>query len=369
MDMLTAEQPPATSAGTVVDTGAESYTVNRYTPEALPAILALLQQTLGNSGAVRKTEEFWVWKHHANPFGVSYGLYACDESTMEAASLRVLMRWRFCDEAGSLWRAVRAVDTATHPNHQRRGLFSSLTRQAVAELSAEGVEFIFNTPNQNSLPGYLKMGWHVAAEWPLYVKPLRVVRMAYRRLHPVARDGVSNFDENFGPAILPWDEFVRRYGDQLEPLLVNWEESRQQTGLRTQRTLAYLSWRYGGHPHIQYVVYPLMDEDGMLQGFAILRPNVRYGWQETVLTELCLAQPHNKVGHRLLRGLTHQLHSDYLIAHFADHTLEAELLHHANFWRVPHQHIVFTVRPLQESAAQFVQTDAWDLTLGDLELF
>jgi hypothetical protein len=365
MDVLTAEHSPAAVAGV----GAASYTVRAYTPKALPAILMLLQQTLGNGGAVRKTEEFWVWKHHANPFGVSYGLYAWDETAVEVAGLRVLMRWRFRDEAGGLWPAVRAVDTATHPNHQRRGLFSSLTRRAVADLTEQGVELIFNTPNQNSLPGYLKMGWQIAARWPLYLKPLRVLRMAYRRLHPVASDVVSNFRENFGPAILSWDEFARRYGDQLEPLLVSWEESRQQTGLRTQRTVEYLSWRYGGHPHIQYVVYPLADEHGTLQGFAILRPNVRYGWQETVLTELCLAQPHSTVGHRLLRGLTRQLHSDYLIAHFADQTVEAELLRHANCWRVPRQQIVFTVRPLQATAADFAHAEAWDLTLGDLELF
>jgi hypothetical protein len=107
----------------------------------------------------------------------------------------------------------------------------------------------------------------------------------------------------------------------------------------------------------------------MLQAFAILRPNVRYGWQETVLTELCLAQPHREVGHHLLRELVHQLHSDYLIAHFADQTLEAALLRHANFWQLPRQQIVFTVRPLQATAAPLVQADAWDLTLGDLELF
>jgi GNAT superfamily N-acetyltransferase len=349
--------------------GPTGYSIYPYSREALPAILTLLQQTLGNSSAVRKTEEFWQWKHHANPFGASYGLYAWDEATAQAAGLRVLMRWTFRASDGTLVQGARAVDTATHPDHQRRGLFSSLTRQAIAELTAQGVDCIFNTPNQKSLPGYLKMGWQVAARWPLYIKPLRPLRMAYRRLRPVATISEKTFAMHFGVEILPWDEFVQRYGEQAGELLATWERARRQVGLRTLRTVDYLTWRYGGHPHIDYGVYPHTDHQGKLQGFAILRPNVRFGWQEAVLTELCLAQPDLTEGLHLLRSLSHQLHSDYLIAHFARHTLEANLLRRNFFWPIPRQQIVFTVRPLQATSVHLCQADAWDLTLGDLELF
>jgi GNAT superfamily N-acetyltransferase len=361
MEQSTVEHSPSTPPS--------SYTVHGYTREALPQILVLLQQTLGNSGAVRKTEDFWLWKHHENPFGASYGLYAWDESNAEAASLRVLMRWTFRDRAGTIFHGVRAVDTATHPNHQRHGLFTILTSQAVTELTEQHIDLIFNTPNQKSLPGYLKMGWQIAAEWPLYLRPLRAARMAYRHLRPVVPETATHFPANFGPAILSWNDFVRRFGDQIEKLLSAWECSRIQTGIRTQRSAGYFAWRYGSHPHIQYAVYPHVDEHSRLQGFAILRPNVRYGRQETVLTEMCLAQPDARLGTRLLSGLTRQLRSDYLIAHFADQTLEAELLKHNRFWRLPRKQIVFTVRPLQDTSAYLVQAEAWDLSLGDLELF
>jgi GNAT superfamily N-acetyltransferase len=345
------------------------YEVRPYTPEALPAVLTLLQQTLGNSGAVRKTEEFWRWKHHANPFGTSYGTYAWDEAAEQVASLRVLMRWTFTARDGGLLQGARAVDTATHPDHQRRGLFSRLTRQAITELTAQGTAFIFNTPNQNSLPGYLKMGWQETAHWPLYLKPLRPLRMAYRRLRPLSAEEARNFGVHFGGSVLTWDHFVEQYKDQIEALLTMGEKGRRQVGLRTVRTMDYLAWRYGGHPHVQYGVYAHTDLQGQLQGFAILRPNGRFGWQETVLTELCLAQPDIAAGIQLIRGLARQLHSDYLIAHFADHTVEAEIIRRSNFWQMPRQQIIFTVRPLQASASDLCHSDAWDLTLGDLELF
>lgn len=349
--------------------GATALAVYPYAEGTLPHLLDLLQVTLGNSGAVRKTEAFWQWKHHANPFGASYGLYAWDEAAQRAAGLRVLMRWIFRDKEGNLVQGVRAVDTATHPAYQRRGIFSSLTRQAIDELSAAGTDCIFNTPNQKSLPGYLKMGWQVAAQWPLYIKPLRPLRMAWRRVQPQSAARTWPFTAYFGAKILTWPAFVAAYGDQLPPFLATSEAVRRQVGLRTPRTLAYLDWRYGQHPTVQYGVYAETTTDNQLIGFAILRPNVRYSWQEIVLTELSLAEPDGATGRWLLRNLTRQLRGDYVIAHFAEATMERQLLRQSGFLRLPRQQITFTVRPLQPGLDWLSQPAQWDLTLGDLEIF
>lgn len=363
---VTEQQPSVIHASEPIEAG---LTVCAYDTNASSQILDLLQTTLGNSGAVRKTADFWQWKHHANPFGASYGLYIWDEAEQSVAGLRVLMRWVWRDKAGKALQAVRAVDTATHPDYQRQGIFSRLTNQAIIDLSTEGVACIFNTPNQKSLPGYLKMGWQVAAQWPLYIKPLRPLRMAWRRLQPQAAARTWPFSAYFGDKILTWPAFVAAYGDQLPPFLATSEGARRQVGLRTPRTLAYLDWRYGQHPTVQYGVYAETTTANQLVGFAILRPNVRYGWQEIVLTELCLAEPDGATGRRLLRNLTRQLRGDYVIAHFAEATAERQLLRQSGFLRLPRQQMTFTVRPLQPGLEWLSQPAQWDLTLGDLEIF
>ena len=66
---------------------------------------------------------------------------------------------------------MRAVDTATHPDYQGRGIFSRLTLHAIDELRADGVAFVFNTPNDQSRPGYLKMGWQPVARLPVLFRP------------------------------------------------------------------------------------------------------------------------------------------------------------------------------------------------------
>ena len=88
---------------------------------------------------------------------------ACDDDRVVA--LRVLLRWEFT-RGGETLRAVRAVDTATDPNYQGRGLFRTLTMHGLDQMREEGVDFLFNTPNSQSLPGYLKMGWQVVGKVP-----------------------------------------------------------------------------------------------------------------------------------------------------------------------------------------------------------
>ena len=98
------------------------------------------------------------WKHAANPFGASPAWVAMEGD--EVLGYRAFMRWEFTDGRRT-YHAGRAVDTATHPDHQGKGIFRTLTMHGLDELRAEGVDFIFNTPNDNSRPGYLRMGWEL----------------------------------------------------------------------------------------------------------------------------------------------------------------------------------------------------------------
>lgn len=346
------------------------YTLQAYQASAAPLILDLARLSLGVAPGTPMTSEFWHWKHHANPFGASYGVYAWDDIRQVAAGARILMRWSFRTGDERILHAVRAVDTATHPSYQRQGIFSNLTRHAIEELGQIGVDFIYNTPNPKSLPGYLKMGWCVVACWPLYIRILRPWRMFYRQL-PLGRSALGySFDDYFDADILNWCTFIHTYRDQLSRLIADWETTRIQVGLRTVRNFDYLHWRYGQHPTIQYGVYAEKDaSSGQLLGFAILRPNQRHGWQEVVLTDLFLTQPNKDIGKQLLHNLARHIRADYLIAHFAEHTLELHLLQRSAFLRLPRQGMIFTVRPLQPGLDKLIRPDQWDLSLGDLEIF
>lgn len=130
------------------------------------AIVALLKASLGETSSP-KTAGYWDWKHINNPFGSSPVLLATEGE--EIIGARAFMRWQW-QRGDKQFSALRAVDTATHPDHQGKGIFKKLTLQLVDQCTAEGDHFVFNTPNDQSRPGYLKMNWVQAAKIPVAIR-------------------------------------------------------------------------------------------------------------------------------------------------------------------------------------------------------
>lgn len=186
----------------------------------IPDIVELLRLSLGSM--TEKSETNWNWKHVDNPYGESPVLLAFEGQTL--VGVRAFMCWGWTDGKRE-YRALRAVDTATHPDFQGRGIFKKLTLQLLDEVKAEGYDFIFNTPNSKSMPGYLKMGWEKAGKLPVRLK---VFPFFGKR----ARPQYGSFD-------------LADIAD-----LSLFESIAPQSGPTYPKN--YLPWRYVDNPFIQY---------------------------------------------------------------------------------------------------------------------
>jgi GNAT superfamily N-acetyltransferase len=337
----------------------QGFQVREYGPQDEAAVLALLRQSLGDGRAFDRTSAFWHWKHTQNPFGPSLMLVAANGHIL---GLRAFMRWRF-RSGERLTPAVRAVDTATHPGARRQGVFAHLTRLAIERAKDEGVALIFNTPNQRSLPGYLKLGWTYVGRVPVLVKLLRPWRVL-RRL--VGRRATPD------AALLPVVDAEPAGAALSRPVLASLLEASERLtrcGIRTDRTMSFLQWRYGAVPSLHYYVYWKASDPHA--GVTILRPNQRSGLREVMICELLLGTA--EVGRTLevLRGLTVAVEADYLVAHAARRSLTYRALRRAGFVPVSRLGPHLVVRTLAPEAASISPASAasWDLSLGDLEVF
>ena len=346
------------------------YVVRNYQPADEEQVLELLRKTLGEPAGLQRTPVLWQWKHMLNPFGESYVLLAWDPSS-ELIGMRAFMRWEF--ECGSRRiKAARAVDTATHPAYRRMGIFSNLTKQVLSAAQQDGVDFIFNTPNQDVLPGYLKLGWqHVATIRPL-IKVLNhssfAVGLVRRRMGKESSRRYSS-PEFFKCKPVSVAQLLESR-PELEQLLQQDERTRGRLDrIRTHRSWDYLSWRYGRHPTIPYWSV-VIEHEGRLQGAAIFRTNTRYGLKEVVLCELLTAKPDDKLASDLLNEIKACVRADYLITYFHKGCFHRRALEDWGFRTVPKQGIDFAVRTLDSYSTQDPRRlDSWDLTLGDLEFF
>lgn len=331
---------------------AKEMVLRAYREDDESSVVEMLRASLGDGPAGERSPAFFRWKHFDNPFGPSYMLVA--EMDDRIVGLRAFMRWRFVTGGRSV-EAVRAVDTATHPDYQGMGIFRALTLRALEELKGKA-RFVFNTPNEASLPGYLKWGWQVVGEVPASVgvwRPLRLLsRLAIRGLSK-APDGKS----------FSAGEILRPGGD-LERLL---QRSEVIPGrLATPRTLDYLRWRYGSAPFLNYRAVAAGSDS--TRGLAIFRVRSRGAAWEAAVTELLVEEGDVRTARRLLRRVGNEAKVDHISAHFPRGTTGARAAAHLGFLRIGSGKR-FVVNPLSEVDPDPLDFESWSLTLGDLEVF
>ncbi|MGZ5245072.1 MAG: GNAT family N-acetyltransferase, partial [Bacteroidia bacterium] len=211
--------------------------IRKAREEDLPAIIELMKSSLGES-RIPKSPKLWRWKHEENPFGKSYVLLA--EESNEIIGLRTFMQWKWIWK-GRTYRAVRAVDTATHPAHQGKGIFKKLTLQQAEICKNEGIDFVFNTPNDSSRPGYLKMGWVLQEKMPLKFKMLRPFSLAYSKFFDKAKYADINEDPS------PKQEWDNKVLDLFDGYKQTYDKQ-----LTNPITKDYIIWRYVNNPLYRY---------------------------------------------------------------------------------------------------------------------
>jgi len=331
-------------------------TVRRAEEHDLPAIFTVAERSLGwHPGP--ETEAHFAWKHRANPFGASPMWVA--EADGRLAGFRTFLRWEF-RRADAVLRAVRAVDTATDPDFQGRGIFTALTLAALEELRADGVDFVFNTPNDQSRPGYLKMGWQVVGRLPVALRPTGVrglLRIARART-PADRGAVPTSagtpaatalaDRGLAAALLAHAPTPAGAGDG------------DGDGLTTHRTPEYLHWRYGPEAlHYRVAGGPA----GLDAGAVVFHLRRRGPAIEAVICETLVAPGDTATRRAAYARIARETGADYLIG-LRD---RAERRLRAGFWPVPAIGPILTSRALTTLPPAALA--AWHLGLGDIELF
>ncbi len=313
-------------------------TVRSFEDGDLDPVLDLLRLSLGESAVLQRTPQLFAWKHFDNPFGRSIILVA--EADHRVVGLRAFMRWELVSARGEKLRCVRAVDTATHPEHQRLGIFRTLTMAALDRARDDGVDLVFNTPNPRSGAGYLSMGWQEVGTLGVMAAP--------------GRGLATRADAGELPEPPRWVTGAR----PLHHAPIGAIDDRPARGLRTPRTPAYLAWRFSHHPTARY----LAIEPGA--SVAIVRPNVRGRWRELVLSDV-----YGPGVVAAIRAAVRRNRAAYLAAWFSPGAPERKAAIMSGVLPVPRvRTLTLVAHPLRPIDARVNSLDGWDLASSDLEL-
>lgn len=188
------------------------------------------------------TEEFFNWKHRDNPLGSSIVTYAQAEDGTIAA-VRCLWRSSLLYK-GKSHVAYQPCDTATHPDYRRQGLFTRITKLAMEQAESEGAKFIYNFPNDQSKPGYMKLGWEEGCEVIKMFKLLSPIKFASQIIKNKGKIGEfkeisEELEERFFENNLKLGKTIRKLPIK-DHIAV------------TERTESYIAWRFKDHPRNSY---------------------------------------------------------------------------------------------------------------------
>ena len=281
-------------------------------------------------------EQLFSWKHDQNAFGPSYMWVATDGDRI--VGLRVFMRWEFV-RGGEVLHAVRAVDTATHPEYQGKGLFTAMTMHGLDVIKDDGIDFVFNTPNDKSRPGYLKMGWQEVGKLPVAIRvagPGGAMRMARSRV----ASSHWPLDVALGEPVL----------DVVVDLAIADASTMGRSAIATNVSTRFYEWRYGA----DFLGYRAVAGDG---GHLVCRVRQRGDAKELVMLDspgLDISSA-ERVAARMLR------------ANGLDHALRIGAPDVRNgFVRAPGGPVV-TWRSVRAEAMPPLAN--WRIGMGDVELF
>ncbi|UJH91322.1 GNAT family N-acetyltransferase [Antarcticibacterium sp. 1MA-6-2] len=313
--------------------------IRQATSQDLPEIVSVLKASLGEAD-LPLSREIWDFKHVNNPFGPSLIFIAEEEGRI--AGVRAFMKWEWCI-GFKKYSAFRAVDTATHPEFQGRGIFKKLTLNAVETAVENGDGFVFNTPNEKSKPGYLKMGWIETGKIKVAIKP--------------ALNSFWKF--NSSPANY---QISKTSSGAVDTLYNEWNvDLKKQGKIFTPKSAKYLFWRYESNPLQHYQVFS--NSSFYLAGYVKNRGKIK----ELRIAECIFKQ--NKKTEREIKQKINEWSKKFGVQVVS---YSPNLFLNLPFSIVGSFGPVLTLRrlDLDEEEYEFLRTiENWRYSLGDLELF
>lgn len=336
-----------------------------------PAVVELLTESLGSAPTGMPNLEFFRWKHRDSPFGASPGLVAVHDGRI--VGVRLFLRWRLVTGSRTL-EAVRAVDTATHPDFQRQGIFRRLTVALLEQLDRdERIDLVFNTPNADSRPGYLRLGWQEVGLLPVHIAPVRPLAFlrGARGASTANASGSASAVAGMSSAAplasrCPLPPAATAFTD-VRPLVDLLEQRATTPQLHTPLDVDYLRWRYVDVPGLDYRCVPVR-QGGELVGIGFGRVRRRANLTELTLGDVIVRAGDRRAARRVLRAA--RCHGvDHVAVHAAGGTETSSEALRSGYLRVPQHGIGLVANPRRGLPVDVFEPRSWRLSLGDLEVY
>jgi len=291
----------------------------------------------------------WKWKFAKNPFGKSVIKLMFDDKKLIGSYAVIPMNVQV---QRNLVKAALSVNTMTHPNYERQGIFSYLAEEVYKKCLRESFGFVYGFPNENSYHGFTrKLGWKDLGKMTTLEKKLGV---------PTLRETCRR------DRIYPVEEFNERVNSL-------WNTTKDSYHVTVARTEEFLNWRFAEHPTEKYAKFILQDDSKQILGYLVLKTYANGDEVKGHIVDmLCINE--KDIVKDLIRYSQNYLVErgiKNLSCWASEESFYAQVLEREEFTRKEFN-VYFGVRTFDkedELLRNVEQPDNWHLTMCDLDVF
>lgn len=247
------------------------YSIRQFRPADVDDLFDLFATVFGDPDRGR---EWFAWKYRANPSVDHVPILVAESDDNLVGARPFFAMWMTV--GGHHCLALQPCDTMVHPDHRREGLFTRMTERAIERYERGEPAFFFNFPNDQSGPGYRKLGW----------QPTGTLARCYRfqNLAPVLPSAGSSSRQLAGSVTTPLvtgynklrdltapsppaDEVRREEGVPAATLAAIASRTRHER-IHAVRDEQFYDWRFD-NPNVEYTTYLAEDRSdpvGLIAG-------------------------------------------------------------------------------------------------------
>lgn len=284
-------------------------------------------------------EDYVDWLYGQNPAGPAYCTLALDGDRIAGQYIIIPIRLSM---KGQEVKACLSLDTFTHQDYRRQGIFTALAERTYKDAEADGVRFTVGLPNENSRPGFLKS---LKFTEPFDVRQSVLVLPARRLGGPtVARLMGQALFHGAAPLQLGLrfetpESLDVAWGDAL------WQRIPHARTWDLWKDGTWMRWRYCDNPRDRYRFITAQDRSGQPVGLAVWRedPHPREGSVGAWLMDLEGTGPGVKLAlvRHLVMEVAHKV--DYIKAMNLPASPQGQVLLACGF--IPYRRVSFILRP------------------------
>lgn len=195
----------------------------------------------------------WKWKFAESPFGKGIIKLMFDDNWLIGHYAVIPMNVQV---QNTVVKAALSVNTMTHPDYERQGIFSYLAEETYSKCRQDGYGFVYGFPNENSYYGFTrKLSWTDLGRITPLEKKLGIDKIAKKDNNGYIRP-VAVFDERVN---------------------VLWNKVKDDNQIIVSRTKDFLNWRFVENPAVEYPKFVYQNDTGEISGYFVLKTYAKSG--------------------------------------------------------------------------------------------